>query len=614
MLLWVDGLDTAVLTEEQIRRLLHSSGPHTARFGFKAKLVSRADCDAKRSRSPRLMHRDPNLGKVTTASGLQAFNTSWAGVEVTDDEARRRQARAKKFGGAGGAGTTDPSSGAARSTAFVRQKEEEGAAASEELMDECHASTADEEVVLDLGAVASQISQGDGTGVGTMKGTCQKVEKAYLRLTDDPRPEDVRPLPVLRMAVDRLMQLHADEKERSWGYIGDQLRAIRQDLLVQSLQDPAISQEGAVFTEEVYILNARWALQSGDLWQFGQCASQLRALQQQRDGDDRHVGANEGDRGSVFSDRGVAPGEVGLGSSVGSLVPATKHSIAGVRDAVEIEFLACRLLHATLAGLTEDQPQTLTESMACLKGRAVWPPQGFARDGLSDLPARVACEGHTRDDQRQLLQRVCSIASRHRLGNHVRYLSFRFGLRSGSCGSSGGDDASKQGTCSTESLLANFDDRVRLQALRRLCRAFPGGLTISTLARQLRFDDLAACTVWCRQVGGVALDEATTAAPAAQVGSTATSTPLPRLNTKRTAEAIQNHRLLVPPQQAAAAEAAEAAAAKAASAGKSSGPGLATAASVPLSSSALAAQAARARALARKAKRQAAVSPATDEH
>lgn len=100
-------------------------------------------------------------------------------------------------------------------------------------------------------------------------GRCQKLEKSYLRLTSEPNPDLVRPLPVLRKAFDLLME--KDERgEVTYAYLCDQLKAIRQDMRVQMIENR--------FTMKVYQTHARLALKHGDLGEFNQCQSRLLHL------------------------------------------------------------------------------------------------------------------------------------------------------------------------------------------------------------------------------------------------------------------------------------------------------------------------------------------------
>ena len=102
----------------------------------------------------------------------------------------------------------------------------------------------------------------------TIRGTCERVEKSYFRLTSAPDPATVRPERVLRVALDRLRE--GPVKDESYHYLADQLKAIRQDLTVQRVR--------SAFTAEVYEHHARVALRHGDLGEFNQCQTVLRAL------------------------------------------------------------------------------------------------------------------------------------------------------------------------------------------------------------------------------------------------------------------------------------------------------------------------------------------------
>jgi hypothetical protein len=107
------------------------------------------------------------------------------------------------------------------------------------------------------------------TGKYAVVGTCDRMEKRYLRLTSAPDPALVRPEPILSRWLNELEGIWS-RREREWKYVEDQMRAIRQDLTVQNIRGP--------FTVRVYTLNARWALESGDLGQFNQCQTQIKML------------------------------------------------------------------------------------------------------------------------------------------------------------------------------------------------------------------------------------------------------------------------------------------------------------------------------------------------
>jgi hypothetical protein len=103
---------------------------------------------------------------------------------------------------------------------------------------------------------------------GPIVGRCQNLEKNYFRLTSPPNPDTVRPLPVLEKTLDLLKKKW--RKENNYTYICDQFKSLRQDLTVQHIRNE--------FTVNVYEIHARIALEKGDLGEYNQCQTQLRAL------------------------------------------------------------------------------------------------------------------------------------------------------------------------------------------------------------------------------------------------------------------------------------------------------------------------------------------------
>uniref|UniRef100_A0AC34R7I4 SAC3/GANP/THP3 conserved domain-containing protein n=1 Tax=Panagrolaimus sp. JU765 TaxID=591449 RepID=A0AC34R7I4_9BILA len=99
-------------------------------------------------------------------------------------------------------------------------------------------------------------------------GTCLDIEKQYFRLTKKPDPSEIRPVSVLKRAFDKLKTMSRNPE--NYKYIGDQIRAIRQDLTVQKIRNE--------FTVEVYEFHARLTLENKDMPEFNQCQSQLRHL------------------------------------------------------------------------------------------------------------------------------------------------------------------------------------------------------------------------------------------------------------------------------------------------------------------------------------------------
>ncbi|CAJ1977744.1 unnamed protein product [Sphenostylis stenocarpa] len=99
----------------------------------------------------------------------------------------------------------------------------------------------------------------------TVKGTCQEIEKRYLRLTSAPDPATVRPEEVLEKAL-----LMVQNSQKNYLYKCDQLKSIRQDLTVQRIRNQ--------LTVKVYETHARLAVEFGDLPEYNQCQSQLKTL------------------------------------------------------------------------------------------------------------------------------------------------------------------------------------------------------------------------------------------------------------------------------------------------------------------------------------------------
>ena len=99
-------------------------------------------------------------------------------------------------------------------------------------------------------------------------GTSTELEKRFFRLIGSPDPAAVRPEPALVRSLHHL-RMRADEGA-PYLYLSDQLKAVRQDLVVQHIK--------GCLAVEVYEWHAALALSSGDAAELGQCAVQLTEL------------------------------------------------------------------------------------------------------------------------------------------------------------------------------------------------------------------------------------------------------------------------------------------------------------------------------------------------
>jgi hypothetical protein len=128
-------------------------------------------------------------------------------------EGGRRSNRAQRFHGMVGGEDSDDDGGFGKgSSMFLKMKER------------AYGSQ--------LGKVGSILAQQDGIDLESLSvvGTCQVLEKKYLRLTAAPDQALVRPLSVLRKTLALLKQKWAEKPD--YKYTSDQFKSMRQDLTV----------------------------------------------------------------------------------------------------------------------------------------------------------------------------------------------------------------------------------------------------------------------------------------------------------------------------------------------------------------------------------------------
>ena len=99
-------------------------------------------------------------------------------------------------------------------------------------------------------------------------GTSTALEKSYLRLTDFPKAENVRPLPILVKSLAHIKSQYIKFEDFEWA--NEQLKSVRQDLTVQHIRNN--------FALSVYETHARLLLEHGDLDEFHQCQTMIQSL------------------------------------------------------------------------------------------------------------------------------------------------------------------------------------------------------------------------------------------------------------------------------------------------------------------------------------------------
>lgn len=140
-----------------------------------------------------------------------------------------------------------------------------------------------------IGGSNQQLTEEDYVAM-TVKGTCQVLEKHYLRLTSPPKAELVRPQPVLAKHLKNLKKswrkgrIHKGT-QRDYNWYCSQFKALRQDLTVQRIFN--------AFAVDVYETHAKVALEEDDINEYNQSQTQLKELYDSITGHEDEEG-NEG--------------------------------------------------------------------------------------------------------------------------------------------------------------------------------------------------------------------------------------------------------------------------------------------------------------------------------
>ncbi|KZP26628.1 hypothetical protein FIBSPDRAFT_909162 [Athelia psychrophila] len=104
----------------------------------------------------------------------------------------------------------------------------------------------------------------------TIVGTNQEIFKDYLRLTSEPKSEQIRPFSVLQRTLDELKKRWKQKPAPTYNWMCSQFKSLRQDLTVQRIKNE--------FTAMVYEIHARIALETSDMVEYNQCQATLKSL------------------------------------------------------------------------------------------------------------------------------------------------------------------------------------------------------------------------------------------------------------------------------------------------------------------------------------------------
>lgn len=237
-----------------VGKLENRNESSTSRFSFGDQKISNRDSQrpAKRQRNGTSVGAVEN-GEASSDSdkeqGLTAYYSAAVALADSPEERKRRESRSKRF---------DKGHGHRSEKHHFKQKNK----GNRNLYTRRATAMVFSKNLEENNNMAVEDMDWDSL---TVRGTCQEIEKRYLRLTSAPDPATVRPEEVLEKAL-----LMVKNSEKNYLYKCDQLKSIRQDLTVQRIRNE--------LTVKVYETHARLAIEVADLREYNQCQSQLEAL------------------------------------------------------------------------------------------------------------------------------------------------------------------------------------------------------------------------------------------------------------------------------------------------------------------------------------------------
>ena len=139
---------------------------------------------------------------------------------------------------------------------------------SDPLLDDSKLALRSKRFERELSTPVNYSSRDDQISTKPVVGQSTTLEKKYLRLTSQPKPENVRSLKTLKKTLQLLFDKYFEGA--TYNYLCDQCKSLRQDLTVQNIKNN--------FTVSAYEFHSKLAIEYQDWGEFNQCQSQLKLL------------------------------------------------------------------------------------------------------------------------------------------------------------------------------------------------------------------------------------------------------------------------------------------------------------------------------------------------